>query len=167
MLVSKASRVILVLSLIVFFILGYMSLGRWRSIETMQWSDMYPCLMVLVTLSSLSGCVKIRSSVFANLCVGPHTCCSNPKAITVSLKIVFSALVLSSVLIFRSPSIIRLSRLVIFSVMRSVIFSMKVAFVVWLSMLGGGWYIPIIWIGLFLWMSLQTIYSIAIVVFFQ
>ena len=64
------------------------------------------------------------------------------------------------------PSIIRLSRLVIFSVRRSVILSMKIAFVVWLSMLGGGWYIPKIWIGLVLWMSLQTMHSIVIVVFF-
>ena len=86
--------------------------------------------MVLVTLTSLSSCVKIRSSVFPNLCIGPYTCCSNPKAIIESLKIVFSALVVSSVLILRSPSINRLSRLFIFSVRRSVISSMKVAFVV-------------------------------------
>ena len=42
-LVSKALALILVLPLIVFFILGYLSLCRWRSMKTMQWSDMYPC----------------------------------------------------------------------------------------------------------------------------
>ena len=66
------------------------------------------------------------SSVFPNLCIGPCTCCSNPKAIIVSLKMVFSALVVSSVLILRSPSIIRLLRLVIFLFKRSVILLMKV-----------------------------------------
>ena len=82
------------------------------------------------TLTSLSRCAKIRLSMFPNLCIGPCTCCLSPKAIIVSLKMVFSTLMTSSVLILKSPSIIRLSRLVIFSVRRSVILSMKIAFVV-------------------------------------
>ena len=81
--------------------------------------------MVLVAFTSLSSCVKMRSSLFPNLCVGPCTCCTSPKAAIVSLKMLFSALVVSSLLILRSSSIIRLSRLVIFSVKRSVISLMK------------------------------------------
>ena len=68
-LVSKALAVILVLSLIIFYGLGYLSLCSWRSIETMQWSDMHPCVVALVTLTSLCSCVKMRSSVFPSLCV--------------------------------------------------------------------------------------------------
>ena len=62
-LVSKALAVILVLSLIIFLGLRYLSLCSCRSMETMQWSEMNPCVVALVTLTSPCSCVKMRSSV--------------------------------------------------------------------------------------------------------
>ena len=105
----KSSTIILDLSLVVFSILGCLSFWKWRSIDTIQWSNMYPYTLVLVNLTSLCSYVRMRSSVFPNLCVGPFTCCSNPKATIVSLNMLLSALVVFSVLILKSPSIIRLS----------------------------------------------------------
>ena len=106
-LVSKASAIILDLSLIVFYIWGNLSLCRWRSIETIQWSNIYPCVVVLATLTSPCSWVRMRSSVFSNLCICHCTCCSNPKATIVSLNMLFFALVVSAVWILKSPSIIR------------------------------------------------------------
>ena len=137
-LVSNASAVILVLSLIVSSILGYLSLCSWRSIETMQLSDMYPCAVALVTLTSLCSCVKMRSSLFPSLCLGMCTCCSSLRAAIVSLNIVVSALMDSLVLMLKSCSIMTLSSLVILSVRRLVISSMNFEVVIWLSMLGWG-----------------------------
>ena len=92
----------------------------------MQWSDMYPCVVALVTLTSLCSCVKMRSSVFPSLCVGLCTCYSSLRAGIVSLNVVLSALVDSLMLMLKSPSIMMLSRLVILSVRRLVILSVNV-----------------------------------------
>ena len=137
-LVSKALAVILVLSLIIFFCLRYLSLCSWRSMETMQWSDMYLCVVAFITLTSPCSCVKMKPSVFPSLCVWLCMCCSSLRAATVLLNMVSSALVVSVVLMLKSPSMIMLLRLGILSVRRLVISSTKVEVVIWLLVLGGG-----------------------------
>ena len=112
----RPQPVILVLSLIIFFCLGYLSLCSWRSMETMQWSDMYLCVVALVTLPSSCSCAKMRSSVFPSLCVGLCMCCSSLRVAIVLLNMVSSAAVVSIVLILKSPSMIMFLRLGFLSV---------------------------------------------------
>ena len=92
----------------------------------MQWSDMYPHVVALVTLTSLCSCVKMRTNVFPGLCAGLCTCYSSLRAGIVSLNVVLSALVDRLMLMLKSPSIMMLSRLVIVSVRRLVILSVNV-----------------------------------------
>ena len=101
--------------------------------DSMLWSDMYPCVVGLVTLTLLCSCVKMRSSMFPSLFVGLCMCCSNLRAAIVSFTFVDSL-----VLMLKSPSIILLLRLVILSVRRLVISLMSVEVVILLSVLGGG-----------------------------
>ena len=98
--------------------------------ETMQGSDMYPCAVALVTLTSSCSCVKMRSRVFPSLCVGLCMCCSSLRAAIVLLNMVSSALVVSIVLMLKSPSMVMLLRLDILSIRRLVISSTNVEAVI-------------------------------------
>ena len=72
--------------------------------ETIQWSEMNPCSVVLIMSKQLLSCVKIKSRVFPLTCVGPEMCCSRPSAFMVSLKMTASTSVRSSIWILQSPS---------------------------------------------------------------
>ena len=58
-----------VLSLISLVSVGYFCFFMLMSTETIQWSEVYPCIVVFVMLKLLLNCVKIRSKVLDPRCV--------------------------------------------------------------------------------------------------
>ena len=74
------------------------------STETIQWSKIYLCNVVLVMLKLFLSCVNIRSNVFPLTCVGSEVCFLRLSALIVSLKTTASALDWSSMWILKSPS---------------------------------------------------------------
>ena len=119
-----------VLSLISLVSMGYFCFLMLMLTETIQWSNMYPCDVVLVMLKLLLSCVKIRSKVFPLTCVGPEMCCSRLSTLIVSLKTTASVLVWSSMWMLKSPSKILSWYWVSLLVSSSMMSSMNMPFVV-------------------------------------
>ena len=86
-------------------------------------------------------------------------CCSRPSVLIVSLKITASALFTFSMWKLKSPSVILLWYWGSLLTNSSVMSLMNIPFVVLCSPFGGGWYIPIMCIGLFLMVYLHIAYT--------
>ena len=103
---ARVGPVMFFLSLIFLVLMGYFCLFILMLTDTIQWSEMNPCNVVLMMSKLLLSCGKFRSEVFPLTCVGPDMWCSRPIAFIVSMKMTASALVRSPIWILKSPSMI-------------------------------------------------------------
>ena len=126
----------------------------------MQWSDIKPWVAAPVTEGYISSCVNIKCNVFPILWVGPWDT-------IVSLKMTVSGFDTFSILMLKSPSIIRFEYFGILSVRRSVISSMNMPVIVLFVEPGGGWHIPIKCFVLLQTVAFHTAYSIVGVLTFS
>ena len=135
---ARVGPVIFVLSLIFLVLIGYFCFFMLLLTETIQWSKMNPCNVVLIMSKLLFSCLKIRPRVFLLTGVGLEMCCPRPSALIVSLKMIASALVrfYMDIKISQYDTILVLRYLFTSS---SVMSSISIAFAVFCSQFGGGW----------------------------